>query len=262
LRFGIELEFEQMYDDYPVLDYWSCERDTSLRDGGVEYISEPLPYAEVAEALDEAMLSAEEYGLNASWRCGGHVHVNASYWTWEQLLNFAVLSTLVEPYLFKYFADGREKNHFCVPTWANTALIDGIAQDAVKLRAGRGGMPQILECSKYSAINYKPLGLLGTVEFRHLPATMDAAFVQHWIESLYSIVNAAHAYKLPENIIADYEDNGINRLLESLGLHTCEVDPLDAEDAYIAATTMCGYDPVKWQDLSWRLQDNPTFAGV
>jgi len=65
----------------------------------------------------------------------------------------------------------------------------------------------------------------------------------------------AHAYDTPEAIITEYEDLGPLALLERLDLHTCEPDALDIEDALIAATLMCGHDPMKWQDLRWEMPE-------
>jgi len=257
LRFGIELEVERYRDAYDELGFWTLERDTSLRDDGAEYVSHPLQPDAVPHALLEAKQSMTEHNVRATWRCGVHVHINVQYWTWGQLLQFAVLSTLVEPYLFEKFAEGRETSHFCVPTWANTRLVDAITADATSLRAGIRDYARLtlLNCSKYASINYKPIQGMGTVELRHLPGTTDTNKVQKFVEFLEVLVNMAHAYDTPEAIITEYEDLGPLALLERLDLHTCEPDALDIEDALIAATLMCGHDPMKWQDLRWEMPE-------
>ena len=253
LRYGIELEFERMLEEYPDLDFWHLERDASLRNNGVEFISVPLLPDDLGEALDEAQERIERYELDASWRCGLHTHINVAYWTWKQLLTHAVLYTLVEPYLFAEWAPGRETSHFCVPMGANTRLIDGIAQDAIALRAGRGVRQTLnmLSCSKYSAVNYKPILEHGTIEFRHMPSTLDMGRVMHWCDMLGQMVDAAFEYGSPEQVITEYEDLGIEPLLNRIGLHTCDIVPEDEEDGYIAACMMVGHDPQRWQDLQW-----------
>lgn len=253
LRYGIELEFEEFHDDYPDLDYWVCERDPSLRRGGIEYISNPLGQAQIVPALDEVAESIDEHALVASWRCGVHVHLNVSDWTFKELIQFTVLYALCEPFIFGNFAPGRETSHFCVPVTQNTKLIDGIANDAVELRAGTAVREQLglLACSKYSALNFKPMSNLHTIEFRHLEGTVDMGQVQQWCGLLEKLREQSLLFEGPEDIVMEFEDLGVNALLERLGLHTCEVSAEDAEDAYIAACAMCGHDPVRWQELEW-----------
>lgn len=257
MRYGIELEFERMFDEYPILDHWVLERDASLRNNGVEFISSPLSAEELQESLAEAQEHIERYDLEASWRCGVHTHLNVAYWEWRQLFQHAVLYTLVEPYLFAGWAPGRETSHFCVPMSQNTRLIDAMSADATRLRAGRATRQNlgVLQCSKYAAVNYKPISTQGTIEFRHMPATEDMGRVLHWCDMLGRIVEASHEYDSPEQIITEYEDLGIQGILDRTGLHTCVIDMLDDEDAYIAACLMAGHEPIKWQDLEWNAED-------
>ena len=254
LRFGIELEFERMREEYPRgLVHWRCERDPSLRNNGVEFISKPLVLDELDPALHEAQQCVNMFDLDPSWRCGLHTHVNVSYWTWKQLIQHAVLYALVEPYIFAEFAPGRESSHFCVPLWGNTRLIDNIADDAVRLRAGRVRDRDLnmAQCCKYSALNYKPIFLQGTIEFRHMPATANMNRVREWCDMLQRLVDVSHSYGSPEEIVQEFEDIGIEDILTKLGLHTCDVPEEDVDDAYIAACMLGGYDPAKWQDLRW-----------
>jgi hypothetical protein len=257
LRLGIELEYERYHGDFPELAWWRCERDASLRNGGVEYISNPLLPEDLDEALDEVQESIEDNQLEASWRCGGHTHVNAMYWTFKELLTYTTLYALVEPYIFGNFAPGRESNHFCVPLWSNHQLIDRLAHDAVKLRAKKGMAHslQLLGCNKYSALNFKPLKVLGTIEFRHIPSTTNMAAIQNWCAFLMRSVAYAKTFSDPESVVAAYEDNGIENMLENLGLHTCEIDRDTTKDAYIAANMVIGHDPRKWQDLDWTMPE-------
>lgn len=260
IRLGIELEYERMHDAYPVLNYWHLERDNSLRNNGVEFISNPLAEGDIHEALREAQQNITHYGLEASWRCGGHTHVNVAYWTWQQLFQFSIVYALVEPYLFHEWAPGRWGNHFCVPMSQNNRLVDGMAQDAQLLRAGRGNMLNLLACNKYSALNYKPITQHGTVELRHLPGTTNMDRIQRWCDFLLQLVRVAHEYDSPEQIITEYEDLGVDEMLERVGLHTCDVDPDDVEDGYITACMLVGYEPRKWQDLHWEFPDIPVAA--
>ena len=251
--FGIELEYEHMEHNYPIMTWWTCEHDPSLRNNGVEFVSSPLAIDEIPNALDEVGTSVLKYDLDPSWRCGLHTHMNVTHWSWRELVQHAVLYALVEPYIFANFAPGREANHFCVPFSVNTRLVDNISSDSVLLRAGRATKQTLtmLTCNKYSALNYKPIAQHGTIEFRHMPSTADMAKVQEWCDMLYQLAVLAREYDSPEQIVTEYEDMGIFGMLEKLGLHTCDIDPDDTEDAYIAAALCVGHDPVRWQDLNW-----------
>ena len=258
-RVGIELEFEGFGDNvYPELIYWTVVGDNSLRNGGVEFVSNPLLFEEVPPALAEVKAFIKMHDLQATARCGVHTHLNVGYWTWAELWCLSTMYLLLEPTIFKTFAPGRETNHFCVPFFADTVLAEWLATDAKKLRGNRlqhWDELCLLRCPKYTALNFAPLRPNGTVEFRQLLGTTDMADVQKWCDFLYKLQEKAKSNHDPNEVIAWYEDFGLEALCDELGLHTCEVDPLDQEDAEDSANLICGYEPLKWQDLNWEMKE-------
>lgn len=256
-RMGIEVEYERHQGEIPAFDYWAWEHDNSLRNHGIEFISQPLTDAERPAALDELHEYLDGSGLEAHARCGVHVHMNVQFWTWKQLFTFLSTYALVEPYLFNQYAPGREDNHFCVPLTLNERLVDGLATDAAALRSGRAVGLELLRCSKYSALNLKPIQNLGTIEFRHLAGTLDVAVVEEWCRGLQRMRDFAEGQEGPVEVVQQYEDLGIEHLLERLEIHTCEIEEEWKEDAYFSASLLCGYEEPKWQDMEWNFNEEP-----
>ena len=252
---GIELEFERYKDQYPSPTWWSQMDDPSLRNRGVELVSIPTQYEDLPRLLNFASPWIEEVGVAANYRCGVHIHMNMRCFSWGDLWNLSTLYLLLEPNLFAVHAPGRDKNHFCVPNYLDTALIDAMADDIQTLRGNRPPPLRILECPKYAALNYAPLRKQGTIEFRMFPGTTDMRKVQRWADMLISLQQAAVKFDSPQEIIQLYEDIGREELAKRFDLHTCEINDLDSEDSEIAANMICGYEPVTWQDLDWTMTD-------
>ena len=292
---GIELEYEKFnmnkYDSGPLVTTdWMLEFDHSLRDGGIELISRVLK----PEDLDGALRTAEEIlrrgGGVPTIRCGTHIHVNMTDFRLKELFNHAVLYTLVEPTLFKLFADGREQSHFCVPVWTQTTLGKSFYNDIGRLRRGipvpekkvakklkmynptgaqvemmmmdegfHGGAARpnniltLVNSSKYSAVNFHALQTHGTIEYRMFRGTANMAAVRRWVNTLLRIRAAALEDEDPLQIIERYEVEGLPALLNRLEIPSTNINPADQEDAEDVATLMAGYISPSKNELSWEL---------
>ena len=278
-RLGIELEYENFDADTLFRgDYhfpaWSLDRDPSLRDGGIELISRILQPGAVAGALLQAEQMVEVSGAEAHDRCGVHIHVNMSDFTMRSLWSFLTAYVLVEPSLFKQFADGRQDNHFCVPLYCNAVFAQYMYDDIRSLRKGipgeltknkraamemllggrrNPGLSTIFDGIKYSALNLKPLSTLGTAEFRLFPGTTDMMDVRDWARFVLKLRALAVKSNDPLDIMEEYENLGLDALRERLGLDNVDVDPLDQEEAEDVATMAAGHIAKKWQELEWEI---------
>ena len=290
-RVGIELEYEsadagKLYNNNGFLTRWKTTDDPSLRAGGIEFISLPTKPEHIEMALEQVKKAMSITGAKATKRCGVHVHLNVTDLTFRELWNVAVYYTLLEPFIFKEFADGREDSHFCVPTWANTALQQSMYRDATVLHRGVqkivggsklqpslgemamgiGGHPvlsnkrhtvplYLLGNAKYSAMNFTPLEQFGTVEFRQHGATVDMRKVQRWCEFLLRLRTAALAYTDAEAIMNQFDEDGFLTLCETMEItQSPDVNPNDIEDAVDAASLIVGHQPTDHHDLNWEIK--------
>lgn len=267
-RFGIEIEVENFVCPNRDLRFWRLTREASLRNDGIELVSKPL----MRTTLNAALLEAEEFinmaGARATERCGVHAHLQYSHLTWGQLLSSVALHTLLEPHIFAKYAKDRADNHFCVPMWSNTVLADLLHQDANTLRSGKKPTLksrndllyphrrlEMAACPKYSALNFKPLFTLGTLEYRYHPGTHHAAEIREWVELLYQIQVAAMEFNDPVKVVEWAEDTSIFTLCEKVGLEPQEVLHIDQEDAIDMATILAGHVPINWQQLNWEMNE-------
>ena len=276
---GIELEYEQCKAGHLSADlyrkWWTLDIDHSLRNGGIEFISKPLKPSQLMPATLCVTKVLGEAGGVINKRCGVHVHLNVSDLTFEQLWNITTYYTLIEAMVFKEFADGREENHFCVPTYANSVLQRQFYDDAISLHRGiqkrtkrpgpsaLGGsviapkqlLPlRILATPKYAAMNVNSLPKFGTLEFRQMRGSRDMLKVRKWARFLLNLREVALTYDNAEDILFEYEANGFDNLCGDLKLNISEdILPEDIIDCIDGAFTMVGHRPTKHQDLNWEI---------
>lgn len=174
---GIELELEgfssgnqRAAQDFLGSD-WAVTSDGSLRNGGVEFVTNGGKGGAALVACFERMhdlLSRVNY--DASFRCSTHMHINMLDFTFNQVARFLLAYTCAEPVLFTFCGNYRKSSNFCVPVCESLPfhkrLISRLYDDAISARSGQS-------CNKYTAMNFLPLfsggndrAALGTVEFR------------------------------------------------------------------------------------------------
>jgi hypothetical protein len=281
-RVGIELEYEECNVTTIALpkikEYWSIDIDHSLRNGGIEFISAPLGSNSLPKALALVQEELRQAGGVANKRCGVHVHLNVADLTFAEVWKITTYYALIEAFIFKEFAEGREENHFCVPLFANTvsqqdfhedanALRRGVYKGAKKLTPGavqfldppedpvKGSIPlNILSAPKYAAMNTGSLSKFGTLEFRQMRGTLDLDKVWRWAEFILRLRDAALSYESAEHILQEYENNGFDHLCGDLNLpqHDSAAKE-DLEDCIDGAFMMSGHEPTKHTELDWEL---------
>lgn len=173
--FGYEIELENVVgtrDEQYMIAQQGLFHDTedgSLRNNGREFVSQPLAfptdegYGTIIRAIKRAFPHAEATG-----RCGLHIHMNVRDLTTKQLARLLVLYCMVESIIFKHTGE-RDCSHFCVP-WMDSEN----AKAAMTLYNTNEHMvvDYIHAAHKYAALNIKPVRTLGTVESRHMPASV------------------------------------------------------------------------------------------
>lgn len=179
LHFGIEIEVEGVNGDARELiaeaigaekAMWSLTEDTSLRDNGVEFVSHPLRYNDLAPQL-AWLYSKLPAKAKFNRRAGIHIHSNVSDLRLEQYIAIVVLYSMIERALFMTVAEHRNNNIYCVPLYRSGSYVD-----AIKV------MRSVPTVGKYAALNILPVRQYGTIEFRHFESTNDVAKIKSWLE--------------------------------------------------------------------------------
>jgi len=189
-KFGIELELEQVHD-FSAESIPGCAmvvEDNSLRHAGREFISHPLAFEDVLPFYNGVMHSSDvkwhEKSLRCNERCSIHVHVNTLYMEQEAVITVLRLYAMLEAGFFAAVAPHRHNNIYCVPLYATKQMhhVYNYADDLTNI---------IESWHKYAALNARPLGGLGTIEFRHLQATEDPNVLLRWITSINCLFDKA-----------------------------------------------------------------------
>lgn len=174
---GIELELEGFSGDSMdqtsrlVRPLWSIIGDGSLRNGGVEFITQGgFGGEKLVRAIDKLQTTLERVNYDASWRCSTHMHINMLDFTVNQVARFILVYAACEPVLFEFCGAYRKSSNFCTPLGDSLPfhrkIMSRMYDDAISRRS-----PQQV-ANKYVALNVLPLfpdqrgRALGTVEFR------------------------------------------------------------------------------------------------
>jgi hypothetical protein len=170
---GIEVEVEAFNKKLvPVMTFWECKNDGSLKIAGVEFVSVPLSGRQIDCAIKElSHIFDQKQDVLWSHRTSIHVHVNVTTLTMNQLHAFLMLYGLFEDLYFSMAKPERKANPYCYPVRS----ISAYEYTCVK--------PD----SKYCALNLAPIKQFGTVEFRHLHGSADWRLLRRWIQLIVKL---------------------------------------------------------------------------
>lgn len=163
--------------------YWVAKEDHSLR-GGVEYVtSTAVSIDSVPELVNGLYSSLKDYKtkLRLSNRCSTHVHLNVSTWKIDKFVSFYLLWALFEPLLIEWNGPRRKTNHFCLSIADSQATLNSLTGF---LRSGEWGFS---DAHKYSALNFRRIFDLGTLEVRIGDAWDNPERAIAWIKFLHGM---------------------------------------------------------------------------
>jgi hypothetical protein len=203
---GIEVEVERCYDSERAGMYWSKKHDSSLREGGAEWVSPPIPLDSAEESVATLYYDFCNYDWAANTRTGIHVHVDVRDLTAEELQAVAVVYCLAERAFCLFVGQEREENIYCVPWYR--APREAIAVMGALRELGEEphtGAALLRETVKYAGLYFEPIQRFGTVEFRHAPTWTDREPVMEWVRMCYSAVEYAKQLGTPEQVLEAWE---------------------------------------------------------
>lgn len=206
---GIEIEAEncigreKLQQNSKIRGFWDVTRDGSLRNNGVEFISNKLVGRDIITALDALINTVKGSGedLLFSERTSTHIHVDFRGFTTGALVKLVILYCIFEEFLFSLVDESRQNNNHARKIITNNALARNIsllcADDKYSVEDGLVSWP------KYTAMNLNPIIRQGSVEFRHLEGTYDKDKILNWINILLSLKKYVIYTSLPAQRIID-----------------------------------------------------------
>ena len=209
-RFGIELEVENARYPDELGAHWRVVEDGSLRNSGLEFVSNPLSMGQIDEAVPQFYQWMRDLGYATSIRTSTHVHANVLDHTMEELGAVFAAYAIVEPLLFQMCGSQREENIYCVP-WYRAH-----EQAEVAGRALGGRRSQFRYSCKYSSMYIEPVVRFGTVEFRQAPLFESEGALRVWLELIRAIVYTAPRLWNDAQAVINAYDEGCSQFVESL----------------------------------------------
>lgn len=188
---GIEIELEHVLNS-PKLDYlWLREIDGSLKIGGKEFKLATW-HNNALDALTELFTKVK---ARATSRCGVHIHVDVTEYTYEEVKIATLVYMIFEKLLYTY-SGKRWNSNYCVPIQTYHLL------DVPIVTIRPGDFEFILP--KYAGLHF--VGQFGTLEFRQMVGTTNPRYINNWINIVVNLVKYAKNKKLDDII------NKINRM--------------------------------------------------
>lgn len=172
---GIECEIESVNSRHDLAGFRATE-DGSLRNHGIEFISQPLEKNSLMYAFKDlhARIVYDEPSEAFSPRTSTHVHINCRNLSEENAKQLVLFYALFEEYFFAMVDKDRRHNIHCVP------LTETFLPSIYKYPLLKG----MTQWHKYTALNILPLAKQGSIEFRHLQGTNDANLLDEWLTTL------------------------------------------------------------------------------
>lgn len=191
-RLGFEIEMEKVPNlpDAPPL--WAIIKDDSLRNSGLELISDPLPdlYIKKAFFLFQSFLHKIAHkNPDFSWRTSIHIHCNTQDMPLPKFLFALRLYLIFESVFYAIAGQERDASNFCVPL--KESNLDELLTKIFLSTSGKTLSTLISQWPKYTGLSLFRMLDLGTVEFRHFPGSENWKELSIWTNMILCWYNAA-----------------------------------------------------------------------
>lgn len=205
---GIEVEMEPKNKDKGIVvdddpEFWKFRGDGSLRQGGVEAVSEPTRYADVDKVLDDLDTSIDFKNVaDDSPRTSVHVHDNVGHFTLAQVVNLYALYLLVEDLLITLSGKSRRGNNFALSSQSAGGLTEYLRQ-CIK----DNEKPHLNEQDRYASFNIVPLRTFGTVEYRSMRGLNNIDDIRDWVNIIIDMNSIAIRFESPKHMLMERMEN-------------------------------------------------------
>lgn len=205
--FGVEIEIEPknkdiLFSNHPS-SWWSVKTDGSLRNGGYEIVSKPLPFMKIDEALNDLQKLVDFSTVTEeSPRTSTHVHLNFGNRTLSEFFSFACLYLLYEDLILLVSGQSRKGNNFAIQ-FQGSIQYDGV------LRSIRNvDKPEVPHSERYCSFNMAPLQTFNTVEIRCMRGLANVEDIKNWLVFLSDLYTLAVKSNNPSNLLNNVYESG------------------------------------------------------
>jgi len=169
---GVECEIENIIDHASInTELFNVTTDGSLRNNGYEYVSIPLAVEKSVNAFTNLHATLKTGDQAFTNRTSIHVHANCANLEKIQVRSIIFLYALYEEAFFAMVDKERRSNIHCVAL--TETYLPSIYKEQLHVMYAKW--------HKYTALNIKPLGKYGTLEFRHMHGHNDAELYAEWV---------------------------------------------------------------------------------
>lgn len=200
--------------------YWMTHQDSSLRNGGIEYVlAQPMMGKELRAAIHYFFETFS--GWSTSSRTSTHVHLNMTQDedTIEVLRAVVSLYFAIEPAVYKLVAGDRKWCSYCNTLDSNIpeylTMLFAKNYDPVKWAKSISNYSNApgTNTNRYYGLNLVALAKYGSLEFRHFPCTTSEDELTQWVLFVMELKKAAMDIVATGQTVIGYFDSH-NKFLE------------------------------------------------
>ncbi len=165
---GFEIELEGIHGGHWPRDIegWVRKDDGSLRNGK-EYIFDGPQSGDMAlNSLRAMAVKMAEVGVDPTFRCSTHVHLDVRDLNWDQYERTVLLYMVFEDMFFDHCQPYRRHSNFCVPFQSNDWLSQYFGQRVIGCDNFANKFTHLQLWPKYSGLNLQVTTSFGSIEFR------------------------------------------------------------------------------------------------
>lgn len=174
---GFEIELEGIHGGrWPQnIEGWARKDDGSLRNGKEYIFNGPQSGDEALASLRAMAAKMTEVGVDPTFRCSTHVHLDVRDFNWDQYERTVLLYMVFEDMFFDHCQPCRRHSNFCVPFQSNDWLSQYFGQRVIGCDSFANKFAHLQLWPKYSGLNLQVTTSFGSIEFRGSHAIVDEA---------------------------------------------------------------------------------------
>ena len=174
---GFEIELEGIHGGrWPQnIEGWVRKDDGSLRNGKEYIFAGPQSGDMALNSLRAMAAKMAEVGVDPTFRCSTHVHLDVRDLNWDQYERTILLYMVFEDMFFDHCQPYRRHSNFCVPFQSNDWLSQYFGQRVIGCESFAHKFNHLQMWPKYSGLNLQVTTTFGSIEFRGSHAIVDEA---------------------------------------------------------------------------------------
>jgi len=216
--------------------YWYVKYDGSLRNDGVEFVTDKLCGKDLSLALHELndYFKTLSHNPTESDRCSVHVHLDIRDLSKTEFIRLLIDYAVFETVLFNYCGKHRLENLYCLPFARSDMFKKTLADMYTSFEERTKFTHMIRGFPKYSALNVGASSRYCSLEFRQYGGTTDMMKIKEWINIIMCLKKNCKGNSA-DNLHNDISRYGYSNYLERvfgkyskvLDYNDCEADIIE-----------------------------------